>query len=113
MAKSHLRTEVRDEVTALLRDLIRIDTTNPPGNEVAAAEYLAETLEKEGFNCELIESERGRGNVITRLKGSGEKPSILLLSHLDVVVANPKEWSVTLLPVWSRTVLFGDAAHWT
>ena len=94
MVKSHLRTEVRDEVTALLRDLIRIDTTNPPGNEVAAAEYLAESLEKEGFNCELIESERGRGNVITRLKGSGERPNILLLSHLDVVAANPKEWSV-------------------
>jgi acetylornithine deacetylase/succinyl-diaminopimelate desuccinylase-like protein len=55
---------------------------------------LAGTLEKEGFNCELLESMRGRGNVITRLKGSGEKPSVLLLSHLDVVAANPKEWSV-------------------
>ena len=74
--------------------MIRIDTTNPPGNEVAAAEYLAGTLEKEGFKCELLESKPGRGNVITRLKGSGEKPSVLLLSHLDVVAANPKEWSV-------------------
>jgi acetylornithine deacetylase/succinyl-diaminopimelate desuccinylase-like protein len=89
-----LRTEIKDEVTTLLRDLIRIDTTNPPGNEVAAAEYLAGVLEKEGFKCELLESKPGRGNVITRLKGSGEKPSVLLLSHLDVVAANPKEWSV-------------------
>jgi acetylornithine deacetylase/succinyl-diaminopimelate desuccinylase-like protein len=89
-----LQTEIRDEVTTLLRDLIRIDTTNPPGNEVTAAEYLAGTLEKEGLNCELLESKPGRGNVITRLKGSGEKPSVLLLSHLDVVAANPKEWSV-------------------
>jgi len=94
MATGQLRTEIRDEVTSLLKDLIRIDTTNPPGNEVAAAEYLAGTLEKEGFKCELLESKPGRGNVITRMKGSGEKPSVLLLSHLDVVAANPKEWSV-------------------
>ncbi|MEM2243093.1 MAG: M20/M25/M40 family metallo-hydrolase, partial [Candidatus Bathyarchaeia archaeon] len=59
-----------------------------------AAKYLAETLEKEGFECEVLESAPGRGNIITRLKGTGEKPNLLLLSHLDVVAANPKEWSV-------------------
>ena len=82
------------EVTNLLIDLIRINTTNPPGNETEAAKYLAETLEKEDFKCELFESTPGRGSIITRLKGTGEKPSLLLLSHLDVVAANPKEWSV-------------------
>ncbi|MEM3770305.1 MAG: M20/M25/M40 family metallo-hydrolase [Candidatus Bathyarchaeia archaeon] len=92
--KSELLTEIEDEITALLSDLIRINTTNPPGNETQAAKYLAETLEKEGFKCEVLESASGRGNVITRLKGTGEKPSLLLLSHLDVVAANPKEWSV-------------------
>jgi len=86
--------EIEDEVTVLLSDLIRINTTNPPGNETQAAKYLAETLEREGFKCEVLESAPGRGNVITRLKGTGEKPSLLLLSHLDVVAANPKEWSV-------------------
>jgi len=86
--------EVKDEVTNLLSDLIQINTTNPPGNETKAAKYLAETLEKEGFNCEFLESAPGRGSVITRIKGIGEKPSLLLLSHLDVVAANPKEWSV-------------------
>jgi acetylornithine deacetylase/succinyl-diaminopimelate desuccinylase-like protein len=86
--------EIEDEVTALLSDLIRINTTNPPGNETQAAKYLAKTLEKEGFQCEVLESSHGRGNIITRLKGTGEKPSLLLLSHLDVVAANPKEWSV-------------------
>ncbi|MBX5321375.1 MAG: M20/M25/M40 family metallo-hydrolase [Candidatus Bathyarchaeota archaeon] len=89
-----LLKEIEEEVTALLSDLIRINTTNPPGNETQAAKYLAETLEKEGFKCEVLESAPGRGNVITRLKGTGEKPSLLLLSHLDVVAANPKEWSV-------------------
>jgi acetylornithine deacetylase/succinyl-diaminopimelate desuccinylase-like protein len=82
------------EVTNLLSDLIRINTTNPPGNETEAAKYLAETLEKEGFKCELFESTPGRGSIITRIKGTGEKPNLLLLSHLDVVAANPKEWSV-------------------
>jgi acetylornithine deacetylase/succinyl-diaminopimelate desuccinylase-like protein len=89
-----LLDETREEVTALLSDLIRINTTNPPGNETPAAKYLAETLEREGFECEVLESAPGRGNLITRLKGTGEKPSLLLLSHLDVVAANPKEWSV-------------------
>jgi acetylornithine deacetylase/succinyl-diaminopimelate desuccinylase-like protein len=86
--------EVEEEVTDLLSDLIRINTTNPPGNEIEAARYLAKNMENEGFKCELFESAPGRGSVITRLKGSGDKPNLLLLSHLDVVAANPKEWSV-------------------
>lgn len=89
-----LLKEVEEEVTALLSDLIRINTTNPPGNETLAAKYLAKTLEEEGFKCEILESSPGRGNVITRLKGTRGKPSLLLLSHLDVVAADPKEWSV-------------------
>ena len=91
---AQLLREVEREVTNLLCDLIRINTTNPPGNETEAAKYLAETLEKEGFKCELFESTPGRGSIITRIKGTGEKPNLLLLSHLDVVAANPKEWSV-------------------
>jgi acetylornithine deacetylase/succinyl-diaminopimelate desuccinylase-like protein len=89
-----LLKEVEEEITNLLSDLIRINTTNPPGNETEAAKYLAQTLEKDGFKCEVLESAPGRGNVVTRLKGTGEKPNLLLLSHLDVVAANPKEWSV-------------------
>jgi len=85
--------EVREEVTDFLSNLIRINTTNPPGNETAAAKYVAKNLEKDDFKCELFESAPGRGSVVTRLKGSGKKPSLLLLSHLDVVAANPKEWS--------------------
>jgi acetylornithine deacetylase/succinyl-diaminopimelate desuccinylase-like protein len=90
----HRLEEVEDEITKLLSDLIRINTSNPPGNETLAAKYLAENLGEEGFKCELIESAPKRGNLITRLKGSGDKPNLLLLSHLDVVPANPKEWSV-------------------
>jgi len=93
MAAKLLR-EVENEVTRFLSELIRINTTNPPGNETAAAKYVAENLDKDGFTCELFESAPERGSVITRLKGTGEKPSLLLLSHLDVVAADAKEWSV-------------------
>jgi len=86
--------EVEEEVTSFLSGLIRINTTNPPGNETAAAKYVAGKLEQDGFRCELFESEAGRGSVVTRLKGVSRKPSLLLLSHLDVVAANAKEWSV-------------------
>jgi acetylornithine deacetylase/succinyl-diaminopimelate desuccinylase-like protein len=89
-----LLKEVEEEVTNLLSELIQIDTTNPPGNETKASKYLAKNLEKDGFKCELFESAPGRGSVVTRLEGTGKKPSLLLLSHLDVVAANPKEWSV-------------------
>ena len=86
--------EVEQEITRFLSDLIRINTTNPPGNETAAANFIAQYLAKDGFKSEIIESAPGRGSLITRLKGSGEKPNLLFLSHLDVVAANPAEWSV-------------------
>ncbi len=89
-----LLKEVKAEVTSFLSEFIRINTTNPPGNETAAAKYLAEHLSKEGFECEFFESAPERGSVISRLKGTGEKPSLLLLSHLDVVAADAKDWSV-------------------
>jgi acetylornithine deacetylase/succinyl-diaminopimelate desuccinylase-like protein len=86
--------EIQEEVTDFLSGLIRINTTNPPGNEIEAAKYVAKALEQDGFKCELFESSTGRGSVVTRLKGESGKPSLLLLSHLDVVAANPKEWTV-------------------
>ena len=86
--------EIEQEITHFLSDLISINTTNPPGNETKAATYIAQYLANEGFKTEIIESAPGRGNIITRLKGIGGKPSLLLLSHLDVVAANPDEWTV-------------------
>ena len=86
--------EIEQEISHFLSQLINIDTTNPPGNETQAANFVAQYLAKDGFTSEVIESAPGRGSIITRLKGTGEKPSLLLLSHLDVVAANPTEWSV-------------------
>ncbi len=88
------RDEIEEEVTGFLSNLIKINTTNPPGNETQAAKFVANHLSQAGFKCEIIESSPSRGNLITRLKGTGEKPSLLLLSHLDVVGADAKAWSV-------------------
>ncbi len=85
---------IETDITCFLSDLISINTTNPPGNETQAAKFIVEYLSKEGINSEIIESTEGRGSLITRLKGTGEKPNLLLLSHLDVVAANRAEWTV-------------------
>jgi acetylornithine deacetylase/succinyl-diaminopimelate desuccinylase-like protein len=86
-------TTLRDEVTDLLQRLIRVDTTNPPGNETAAAELLRDYLEANGVACELIAKVPERANLVARLPG-GDGPSLLFLGHTDVVLADPAEWSV-------------------
>jgi len=86
-------SSLRDEVTDLLQRLIRVDTTNPPGNETAAAELLREYLEANGVACELIAKVPERANLVARIPG-GDGPSLLLLSHTDVVLADPSEWTV-------------------
>ena len=83
---------VRGEVTTLLQDLLRLDTTNPPGQETQAAEFIAGILEREGFDPIVTESAPGRGNVTARLHGGGEPP-LLLLGHTDVVAAEPEHWT--------------------
>ncbi len=82
-----------NEIAKLLSGLLRIDTTNPPGNETEAAKYLSEWLSEKGIKSEIIECDKNRGNLISRIKGDGG-PSLLLLSHLDVVPADPSRWSV-------------------
>lgn len=86
-----------DEAAGWLADLIRINTTNPPGNELAAAKYIAGILEKEGITPEVIEVAPGRGIVIARLQ-SGAMPdpskALMLLGHLDVVGVEAGKWSV-------------------
>lgn len=84
----------RQETTDLLSALIRINTTNPPGNETQAAQYLQKVLEREGIPSEIFELERGRGNLVARLKGNGAKKPLLLMGHLDVVGVEREQWSV-------------------
>jgi len=85
---------LRDEAVELLQALIRLDTVNPPGNETAAAELLRAYLEPFGVECELYARVPERANLVARIPGRGEGPSLLLLSHTDTVLADPAEWSV-------------------
>ena len=62
-----------------------MDTSNPPGNEIKAAEYIKKVLDGEGIPAQIYEMEPGRGNVVARLKGNGSKQPVLLMGHLDVV----------------------------
>jgi acetylornithine deacetylase/succinyl-diaminopimelate desuccinylase-like protein len=85
------------EALAWLTDLIRINTTNPPGNELKAAEYIAGVLQKEGIAAELLEAAPGRSGVVARLRSSAmADPSraLLLLGHLDVVGVDKSKWTV-------------------
>lgn len=75
-----------------LIDLLRIDTTNPPGRETAAAEYLKQAAEAEGIACELL-GEPGRLNFVARLKGSGAGRPLLMMAHTDVVPADRSQWT--------------------
>ena len=75
-----------DEAVKLLQGLIRIDTTNPPGNESKCAEHLKAFFESNDIGCEVI-GEPGRENVVAKIEGANERPRLLLLSHTDVVPA--------------------------
>jgi acetylornithine deacetylase/succinyl-diaminopimelate desuccinylase-like protein len=87
-------TTLRDEAVELLQELLRLNTVNPPGNETIAAELLRAYLEDSGVDCELYALEPERANLVARIPGRGDGPSLLLLSHTDTVVAEPAEWSV-------------------
>ena len=84
--------EVEKEAEELLIQLLQINTTNPPGNEQEAVEFLAEELRKDGIEPEVLVSAPGRGNLVARLKSQGEAPPFLLSSHVDVVAAEPEKW---------------------
>ena len=77
----------------LLRRLIRFDTVNPPGNEGPAQELLATLLSAAGFDCELLGRTPERPNLVARLDGVGDGPTLCLLSHIDTVLATASEWT--------------------
>jgi acetylornithine deacetylase/succinyl-diaminopimelate desuccinylase-like protein len=94
----------RDEVTALLQELLRLDTVNPPGNETRAAELLRDYFARSGVECELIAREPERANVVARLAG-GDGPTLAFLSHTDTVLADPEEWD---RDPWSGDLVDGE-----
>ena len=95
---------LRDEVTALLQALLRLNTVNPPGNETQAAELLREYLARDGIECELFAREPHRANIVARIKG-GDGPSLAFLSHTDTVLADRAEWD---RDPWSGDLVDGE-----
>ena len=87
-------SKTRDEAVQLLQSLIQIDTSNPPGNETVAAEYIKGLLDKEGIASEIHGLQPGRGNIVARLKGNGRKRPLLLMAHTDVVGVERDKWTV-------------------
>jgi acetylornithine deacetylase/succinyl-diaminopimelate desuccinylase-like protein len=90
-----MTSTAEDEVVGLCADLIRIDTSNPTSTERRAAEYVAQRLAEVGIEPTLLESEPGRASVVARIEGTDPSRGALLIhGHLDVVPADPTEWSV-------------------
>lgn len=81
------------DAIGLLQQLIRFNTVNPPGDEAEAQHFLRDLLAEAGFECELLSAEEGRPNLIARLRGEAEGPTLAMISHVDTVAADPSEWS--------------------
>ena len=95
---------LREEVTALLQELLRLNTVNPPGNETIAAELLRDYLAQSGIPCELVGRSPDRLNLVARLPG-GDGPSLAFLAHTDTVRADPEEWA---RDPWSGDLVDGE-----
>jgi len=85
--------KVRQEALDTLVDLVKLDTSQPDGNEILAARYLKKKLDAEGIPSEIFEAAPGRASIVARVKGNGRKRPLLLLGHLDVVAVERDEWS--------------------
>ncbi len=93
------------DATALLQSLIRFDTVNPPGEEHAAIEHLQALLAGAGFQCELLAAVPGRPNLVARLKGKQDGPTLCYLGHVDTVLADASEWTHD---PWSGDIVDGS-----
>jgi acetylornithine deacetylase/succinyl-diaminopimelate desuccinylase-like protein len=90
-------TAIAREATTVLADYLRIDTSNPPGNELEGARFLQRILQREGIEAQILDENElgtGRANLYARLRGNGSKRALALVHHIDVVPASPQFWTV-------------------
>jgi acetylornithine deacetylase/succinyl-diaminopimelate desuccinylase-like protein len=92
---------VETETLQHYRALLQFDTSDPPGRELPAAEYLFQVLEAEGIPVELLALDPERPNVLARLEGNGDKEPLLIMAHTDVVNVDPEKW---IFPPFSATI---------
>ena len=91
---------IEDEVMRHYQAVLRVDSTDPPGNETGVVNYLKEVLEREGIPVQIFTLEPNRPNLVARLKGSGAKRPLLIMAHTDTVNVDPKKWT---FPPFSAT----------
>ena len=95
----------QDEVVKLMREYLQIDTSNPPGNELAAAEFFHRLFDQAGIPNTIYPFAPGRANIYAVVKGDGTLRPLVLLNHMDVVHADPASWR---LPPFSGEILNGE-----
>jgi acetylornithine deacetylase/succinyl-diaminopimelate desuccinylase-like protein len=91
---------LEEETMRHFQAVLRLDTSNPPGNEVLVTDYVKGILEKEGIPVQIFASDPQRPNLVARLKGNGRKQPLLYMGHSDVVTVDPKKWT---FPPFSAT----------
>lgn len=85
-------SKLEEETMRHFQAILRADTSNPPGNEIRAVEYLKKVLEAEGIPVKTFALDASRPNLVARIKGSGKKRPLLIMGHTDVVTTDPKKW---------------------
>src|ERR1041384_3686354 len=101
----------QDMAGELMQQYLRVNTSNPPGNEIESAKFLKKIFDQYGIENEIFEFKPGRANIIARIKGNGSKRPIILLSHTDVVTAEPASWEVDPFPaVIKNDSIYGRGA---
>src|SRR5579863_76140 len=93
-------TKIDDEAMRHFQALVRIDSTDPPGNETRVAEYVKKVLDAEGVPATLVAQDPARANLIARLKGNGSREPLLIMGHSDTVRVDPAKWT---FPPFSAT----------
>jgi acetylornithine deacetylase/succinyl-diaminopimelate desuccinylase-like protein len=88
------------EILRNYQAVLRLDTTNPPGNEHLAVDYLKQVLDAEGIASQIFALDPNRSNIVARLKGSGRKRPLLILGHTDDVTVDASKWK---FPPFSAT----------
>lgn len=86
--------KVNAESLRHFQSIVRIDSSNPPGNETAVTDYLRRVLDSEGIPYKILALEPGRANLVARIKGNGRKKPVLVLGHTDTVGVQREKWPV-------------------
>ena len=104
---------IDDETMRHFQALVRMDTSDPPGAEKPAADYIRAVLERDGIPVEVFALEPNRPNVVARLKGSGRKRPLLIMGHTDTVNVDPKKWNPPRLEPCVTEATSTGAGRWT